>query len=149
MSGGEIATVALRQLPNVTHYGATTRGSFSTVLSKPLPNGWVAELSNERFLAPDGVLYEETGITPDVALEVSPSTTRLADTGARSRRCSRRANRRSEPLDGLFRKFDPVQDFFRVGRVVVIDDAARLRLFEVRLGGGKELAGPGLCDIVD
>lgn len=72
VSGGEIATVALRQLPNVTHYGATTRGSFSTVLSKPLPNGWVAELSNERFLSPDGVLYEETGITPDVALEVFP-----------------------------------------------------------------------------
>jgi len=72
VSGGEIATLALRQLPNVTHYGATTRGSFSTVLSKPLPNGWVAELSNERLLSPDGVLHEETGIAPDVALEVFP-----------------------------------------------------------------------------
>lgn len=72
VSGGEIATVALRQLPNVTHYGATTRGSFSTVLSKPLPNGWVVELSNELLVSPEAEIFEETGIPPEVPLEVFP-----------------------------------------------------------------------------
>ena len=72
VSGGEIATLALRQLPNVTHYGKTTRGSFSTVHSKPLPNGWVIELSNEVIAAPDGQGFEETGIPPEVELEVFP-----------------------------------------------------------------------------
>lgn len=72
VSGGEIATLALRQLPNVTQYGQTTRGSFSTVHSKPLPNGWVLELSNEVIAAPDGQVFEETGIPPQVEMEVFP-----------------------------------------------------------------------------
>ncbi|MEQ9315432.1 MAG: S41 family peptidase, partial [Henriciella sp.] len=72
VSGGEIATLALRQLPNVTHYGTTTRGSFSTVLSKPLPNGWVVELANEVVAAPDGTSFEETGIEPEEIVEVFP-----------------------------------------------------------------------------
>lgn len=74
VSGGELATLAFRQLPNVTHYGGATRGSFSTPLAKPLPNGWLLELSNEVFAAPDGAVFEETGIAPDVALEVYPAS---------------------------------------------------------------------------
>jgi carboxyl-terminal processing protease len=73
VSGGELATLAFRQLPNVTHYGGTTRGAFSTPLAKPLPNGWLLELSNETFAAPGGEVFEETGIAPDVALEVYPA----------------------------------------------------------------------------
>lgn len=72
VSGGELATLAFRQLPNVTHYGTATRGSFSTPLAKPLPNGWLLELSNEVFAAPDGEVFEESGIAPDVLLEVYP-----------------------------------------------------------------------------
>lgn len=70
VSGGELATLALRQLPNVTQYGGTTRGSFSTPLPKPLPNGWLLELSNEVFAAPDGQVFEESGIAPAMALDV-------------------------------------------------------------------------------
>ncbi len=73
VSGGELATLAMRQLPNVIHYGAPTRGSFSTPLSKPLPNGWLLELSNEVFAAPDGSVFEETGITPQVELQIFPA----------------------------------------------------------------------------
>ncbi len=73
VSGGELAALAFRQLPNVTHYGGTTRGSFSTPLAKPLPNGWLLELSNEVFAAPNGEVFEELGIAPDVALEVYPA----------------------------------------------------------------------------
>lgn len=70
VSGGEIATLTLKQLPNVTHYGKTTRGAFSTPLAKPLPNGWYLELSNEIFAAPDGSVHEGVGIQPDIELDV-------------------------------------------------------------------------------
>ena len=73
VSGGELATLAFRQLPNVTHAGATTRGAFSTPLAKPLPNGWLLELSNEVFASPSGEVFEERGLAPDIVLDVYPS----------------------------------------------------------------------------
>lgn len=78
VSGGELATLALRQLPNVTQVGTTTRGAFSTPLAKPLPNGWLLELSNETFAAPDGTVFEETGIAPQVELEIYPEDAPVA-----------------------------------------------------------------------
>lgn len=72
VSGGELATLAFRQLPNVTQVGTTTRGAFSTPLAKPLPNGWLLELSNESFAAPDGTVFEETGIAPQIELDIYP-----------------------------------------------------------------------------
>lgn len=73
VSGGELATLAFRQLPHVTQVGQTTRGAFSTPLAKPLPNGWLLELSNEVFAAPDGTVFEEAGIAPHVELEIYPT----------------------------------------------------------------------------
>jgi carboxyl-terminal processing protease len=73
VSGGELATLALRQNPRVIHAGATTRGAFSTPLAKRLPNGWLLELSNEVFAAPDASVYEESGIAPQVPLAVYPA----------------------------------------------------------------------------
>lgn len=70
VSGGEIATMTLRNLPNVTHVGQTTRGSFSTPLAKPLPNGWYLELSNEIFASPEGTVYEGQGIQPEIPIQV-------------------------------------------------------------------------------
>lgn len=72
VSGGELATLAFSQLDSVTLFGTTTRGAFSTPLAKPLPNGWLLELSNEVFAAPDGTVYEESGIAPDIEKEVFP-----------------------------------------------------------------------------
>lgn len=72
VSGGELATLALRQNPNVIQIGKTTRGAFSTPLAKRLPNGWLLELSNEIFAAPDGTVYEETGLPPQVDIAVYP-----------------------------------------------------------------------------
>ncbi|MGJ3233227.1 MAG: S41 family peptidase [Oceanicaulis sp.] len=74
VSGGELATLAFRQLANVTHVGEATRGAFSTPLAKPLPNGWLLELSNEVFASPDGTVFEESGIAPDQSLAVYPET---------------------------------------------------------------------------
>lgn len=70
VSGGEIATISLKQLTNVTHVGTTTRGSFSTPLAKPLPNGWYLELSNELFVDMSGTTHEGSGVTPDIELTV-------------------------------------------------------------------------------
>jgi carboxyl-terminal processing protease len=81
VSGGEIATLALRQLPQTRHVGGTTRGSLSTVFAKPLPNGWVVELSNEIYRAPDGTVAEEAGLVPDVAIEVFPEDRPIAGHG--------------------------------------------------------------------
>jgi carboxyl-terminal processing protease len=73
VSGGELATLALRQNPRVTQVGRKTRGAFSTPLSKRLPNGWLLELSNEVFAAPDGTVFEETGIAPEIEMDVYPA----------------------------------------------------------------------------
>ncbi|MFH2078318.1 MAG: S41 family peptidase [Pseudomonadota bacterium] len=70
VSGGEITTLMLRQLPQVVHVGRTTRGSFSTPLAKPLPNGWYVELSNEIFADMEGQVYEGRGLSPDWDLQV-------------------------------------------------------------------------------
>lgn len=78
VSGGELATLALRQNPRVTQVGQTTRGAFSTPLAKRLPNGWLLELSNEVFAAPDGTVYEEAGLEPQVALDVYPASSPVA-----------------------------------------------------------------------
>ena len=72
VSGGEITTLMLNELPNVTQVGTKTRGAFSTPLSKPLPNGWYLELSNEVFESADGEVYEGRGIPPDIEIEIYP-----------------------------------------------------------------------------
>lgn len=72
VSAGEVFTLCMRVLPNVTHVGTTTRGAFSDVLVKPLPNGWRMELSNELYLDPSGTLYEARGIPPTQPLDVFP-----------------------------------------------------------------------------
>ena len=70
VSGGEITTMMLRQLPHVVQAGSTTRGAFSTPLAKPLPNGWYLELSNEIFADASGRVHEGTGLVPDMPLAV-------------------------------------------------------------------------------
>lgn len=72
ISGGEILTMALRSLPNVTHVGEPTRGALSDVLDRTLPNGWELSLSNEVYLDSKGRKWEGRGIEPDIAETVFP-----------------------------------------------------------------------------
>ena len=72
ISGGEILTLALRALPNVTHIGERTRGALSDVLDKTLPNGWEVSLSNEVYLDSDGIAWEGQGIQPEREMTVFP-----------------------------------------------------------------------------
>ncbi|MEL6666675.1 MAG: S41 family peptidase [Pseudomonadota bacterium] len=78
VSGGEILTMSLRALPNVTHYGEVTRGALSDKLEKPLSNGWTITLSNEEYLDADQKLWEGKGIPPDNPLVVFESEDPLA-----------------------------------------------------------------------
>lgn len=78
VSGGEITTMMLRQLPNVIHVGGTTRGAFSTPLAKPLPNGWYLELSNEVFEDGSGAVFEGRGIPPAIMVDIYPEAAPVA-----------------------------------------------------------------------
>lgn len=78
VSGGEITTMMLRQLPNVIQVGSTTRGAFSTSLAKPLPNGWYLELSNEVFADGDLAVFEGRGIPPAIPFDIYPEDAPIA-----------------------------------------------------------------------
>jgi carboxyl-terminal processing protease len=71
-SGGEILTLTMRVLPNVTQVGTATRGALSDRLTKVLPDGSDFSLSNEIYLDPQGKLYEALGIPPHRTLEIFP-----------------------------------------------------------------------------
>jgi carboxyl-terminal processing protease len=69
LSAGEIFTLCLRALPQVTLAGTATAGMLSDNLNKPLPNGWELSLSNEIYESHDGVCFEGRGVPPDVLLK--------------------------------------------------------------------------------
>ncbi|WP_283427305.1 S41 family peptidase [Shimia sagamensis] len=78
VSAGEIMTMALRALPNVTHVGQPTNGSHSDVLHKALPNGWTLALSNEIYRDHTGTVWEGRGIVPDIRLNIFDETNLVA-----------------------------------------------------------------------
>lgn len=73
VSGGEILTMTMRVLPNVTQVGTATRGALSDRLMKVLPDGVDFSISNEIYLDPRGVLFEGAGVPVHRALEVFPA----------------------------------------------------------------------------
>jgi hypothetical protein len=70
-SAGEVFTMTMTALPQVTTVGETTQGAFSDILPVFLPNGWFATLSNERYVSHDGQVYESLGIPPAVEAPMS------------------------------------------------------------------------------
>ncbi len=77
VSAGEVLTLSLRALPNVTHVGTPTRGAFSDVLTKYLPNGWEVTLSNEVYTDHEGNVWEGRGIEPQITMQVFDPTNPL------------------------------------------------------------------------
>lgn len=73
VSGGEILTMTMRVLPNVTQVGTPTRGALSDRLTKVMPDGSDFSISNEIYLDPEGKLFEVVGIPPHRALEIFPA----------------------------------------------------------------------------
>lgn len=66
VSSGELFTLVLRELPQVTVVGEVTQGALSDILQWTLPNGFEVGLSNEYYLSADGQWYEKTGVPVDV-----------------------------------------------------------------------------------
>lgn len=69
-SGGEVLSMALKALPQVTLIGEATNGSVSDILEHSLPNGWQLSLSNEVYTDIEGTKIESIGVTPDVQMPV-------------------------------------------------------------------------------
>ena len=82
ISAAEIATMALRALPQTVHHGSATNGSLSDILEKRLPNGWTLELSNEVYLDHTGAHWEGPGIPPDQPIEMFDLSTLDGDHSA-------------------------------------------------------------------
>ena len=77
VSAGETFTMALMERkPKVTRIGQATRGSFSDMLPRILPNGWLFALPNERYLDSADESFDFVGIKPHIKVEVTPGEDR-------------------------------------------------------------------------
>ena len=56
LSAAEVFALYMRALPNVIHVGETTRGAFSDMIEKPLPNGWTLSLVGRGLSRPAGTI---------------------------------------------------------------------------------------------
>lgn len=62
-SATEIFTLSsITATPHAIRVGSNTKGIFSDILDKQLPNGWSYGLSNEIYESVDGVNYENIGV---------------------------------------------------------------------------------------
>ncbi|QTL36309.1 serine hydrolase [Pseudoalteromonas viridis] len=68
ISAGEVFTLAMMHLPQVTLLGEETAGALSDMRFFTLPNGWEISLSNEVYRDAHGTLYEHSGIQPDISV---------------------------------------------------------------------------------
>ncbi|MEN0067445.1 MAG: S41 family peptidase [Myxococcota bacterium] len=66
VSAGESFTLAMTELPQVVHVGETTTGSFSDVVTRDLPNGWLYSLSIGDWRDARDVSHEGIGIIPTI-----------------------------------------------------------------------------------
>ena len=71
-SAAESFVLMMRAFPHVTHVGGATRGGISSLLPKPLPNGFRVTLSYQRVLDAQGQLFEGRGIAPQREIELFP-----------------------------------------------------------------------------
>jgi C-terminal processing protease CtpA/Prc len=68
-SAAEIMALSALEVENVTIVGSRTKGIFSDILSKTLPNGWKYGLSNEIYESLEGINFENKGIPPDFEID--------------------------------------------------------------------------------
>lgn len=72
-SAAETFALAMRVRDDVRLLGERTSGHFSDLTDGRLPNGWRFTYSGERYTAPDGELYEATGVPVDIEVALSPT----------------------------------------------------------------------------
>ncbi len=69
LSAGDLFTLILSQLPNVTLIGEPSNGSYSDLSGKNLPNGWLVTWSHQRYLSLEKVNYEGEGTPVDLEVK--------------------------------------------------------------------------------
>ncbi|MAU14920.1 MAG: hypothetical protein CMH46_05200 [Muricauda sp.] len=67
-SAPEILVLSSMSIKNIQRIGSNTKGIFSDVLEKKLPNGWDLYLSNEIYEDNEGNCYEGIGVSPDIEI---------------------------------------------------------------------------------
>ncbi len=73
VSAGEVLTMALAELPQVTVLGEPTSGALSDMMIRPLPGGFAFSLSHQVYRDAAGTVPEGTGLQPDIAHPVDPA----------------------------------------------------------------------------
>jgi hypothetical protein len=68
VSAAETFVMAMMALPQVTTLGEFTGGIHSDIYLKKLSNGWQVGLSNQRYILPDGKVYEAIGLPPKIPM---------------------------------------------------------------------------------
>jgi carboxyl-terminal processing protease len=63
-SAAEMMVMAMMALPQATIVGEPTEGIHSDIYSRPLSNGWFVSLSNQKYILPNGKVYEKEGLPP-------------------------------------------------------------------------------------
>lgn len=70
-SAAEAFVLAMRILPHVTVIGGRTGGGSGNPIYRELPNGWAYRLSNWVIATPEGETYEQTGLLPDLEVNIT------------------------------------------------------------------------------
>jgi len=70
-SAAEAFVLAMRILPQVSVIGSRTGGGSGNPIYRELPNGWAYRLSNWVVATPEGKTYEQTGILPDIEVNIT------------------------------------------------------------------------------
>lgn len=68
-SAAECFAIQMKSLPHVKLVGTNTLGILSNGLNKSIGDFWLT-LSNEKYLTPQGKMYEVTGVDVDIELQV-------------------------------------------------------------------------------
>ena len=68
-SAAEAGLLSMMREPRFVQVGEATRGVFSKLLFRHLPNGWLVTLSNERYASLSGEDYEQRGVPPGVVVD--------------------------------------------------------------------------------
>lgn len=69
LSAGDLFSLIMSQLPNVTLIGEPSNGSYSDLSAKKLPNGWVVTWSHQRYLSLEKKNFEGLGTPVDVEVK--------------------------------------------------------------------------------
>ena len=69
-SAAEVMMLVMGVRDNVTIMGERTSGHLSDQLLTTLSNGWEIDLSNERYRAADGNIYEAVGVPVDIPVSL-------------------------------------------------------------------------------